>query len=304
MLYLLIYKKILCFIIKKMNVLVFGGKGWIASYVIPIMKNMGWEVTISSLRAEETSKIMKLIEFINPDRVICFIGRTYGPGYNSIDYLEQPGKLQENIRDNLYGPVAIGLICLEKHIHYTYIGTGCIYGSDDTMTKKYLEYDDPNFYGSAYSTVKGFTDRIMKLIERNTLNVRIRFPITADLHKRNFITKIIGYDNICSVSNSMSVLPTLIPYLLDMIEKAHKGTINLVNPGIISHNEILELYKKKIDPDKKWDNISISEQDNILASKRSNNQLDTTLLQTLYPKVPNIHDAVEYCIDQISKLSV
>ena len=47
-----------------------------------------------------------------------------------------------------------------------------------------------------------------------------------------------------------------------------------------------------VDNNFKWDNFTITEQDKILDSKRSNNFLDTTKLESLYPDVLNIKDAV------------
>ena len=99
----------------------------------------------------------------------------------------------------------------------------------------------PNFFGSSYSIVKGFTDQLMSLYKDSVLNLRIRMPITGEKNGRNFITKIVNYEKVCSVPNSMSVLPELLPFVIDMMEKGKTGTINLTNPGLISHNEILKL---------------------------------------------------------------
>jgi hypothetical protein len=79
--------------------------------------------------------------------------------------------------------------------------------------------------------------------------------------------------------------------MVDMCDKKVTGTVNLTNPGLISHNEILEMYREIVDKDFKWDNFSIEEQRQILASERSNNFLDTSRLESLY-KVKNIKDSV------------
>ena len=71
----------------------------------------------------------------------------------------------------------------------------------------------------------------------------------------------------------MTVLDELIPIMMDLVFKKHIGTINMVNPGAISHNEILEMYKEIVDPNFTWQNFTIEEQDEILKSKRSNNHL-------------------------------
>ena len=47
---------------------------------------------------------------------------------------------------------------------------------------------------------------------------------------------------------------------------------------MISHNQILALYKKYIDPEFTWTNFSLEEQAKILAAGRSNNELDSSKL--------------------------
>ena len=100
-------------------------------------------------------------------------------------------------------------------IHYTYLGTGCIFSydkdeDDNVYGSSFTEMDLPNFFGSEYSIVKGFTDRLMHQLEDTVLNLRIRMPIIDKDCSRNFITKITNYEKICSVPNSMSVLPELL----------------------------------------------------------------------------------------------
>jgi len=84
---------------------------------------------------------------------------------------------------------------------------------------------------------------------------------------------------------------------LDMITKNITGTINLTNPGTITHNEILEMYRDIIDPDFKWVNFSVEEQNQILAAGRSNNELDTTLLESLYQNVTPIKEAIRNLLE-------
>ena len=144
--------------------------------------------------------------------------------------------------------------------------------------------------------MKGYTDRLMHLYDDDVLNLRIRMPITGDKNPRNFITKITTYEKICSVSNSMTVLPEMLPLVLDMMRHNITGTMNLTNPGTISHNEILEMYRELVDPSFQWQNFTEAEQRAILDSDRSNNRLDTRLLESLYPDVLDIKDAVRKCL--------
>ena len=298
-----------------MKILVYGGKGWIGSQFVKLLDDKKINYYVGESRADDTISLTNEINKINPTHVISFIGRTHGKigekVYSTIDYLEEEGKLVENIRDNLYSPLLLAEICNIRNIHYTYLGTGCIFKYDEEHPygKEENGFDSkslPNFFGSSYSIVKGFTDRIMQLYSANTLNLRIRMPITNEKNPRNFITKIVNYEKICSVPNSMTVLPDLLPVIIDMMKTGITGTINFTNPGLISHNEILEMYREIVDPEFTWQNFSQEEQRKILAADRSNNCLDTTSLEMLYPTIPHIKDSVrqimvEYKINSMPK---
>jgi len=287
-----------------MKVLLYG-EGWIGNKVIEQLEKLNHKVVIGKVRAEDQAGLEQEIKDNVPTHVMSFIGRTHGSIgkdiYTTIDYLEQPGKIKENIRDNLYSPIVLAFLCSKLGIHFTYLGTGCIFEYDSTHpfgqeVNGFMEDSVPNFFGSSYSTVKGYTDRLMHLFNDNVLNLRIRMPITSDFNSRNFITKITTYKKVCSVPNSMTVLDELIPILIDMAEKKVVGTINLTNPGLISHNEILEMYKEIVNPAFKWDNFTIEEQAKVLSAGRSNNYLDTTILEKLYPNVMSIKESVRQCL--------
>jgi len=236
-----------------MKILIYGSKGWIGNQFVSILKEKKINFHLGISRVDSEKDVLNEIQNLKPTHVISFIGRTHGKIkdkiYTTIDYLEQEGKLVENIRDNLFSPLILAKICTEQKIHYTYLGTGCIFKFDEDHPfgeeiNGFNENASPNFFGSSYSVVKGYTDKLMKLFENSVLNLRIRMPITGSPNGRNFITKIVTYDKVCSVPNSMTVLPELLPFVLDMMEKGTTGTMNLTNPGLISHNEILQMYKE------------------------------------------------------------
>lgn len=275
-----------------MKWLVYGSKGWIGGMVCNSLINMGENVIEASARADHELDVDTEVKTVHPDRIICLIGRTHGPGYSTIDYLEQKGKLVENIRDNLYSPIVLALIGLKYGIHVTYLGTGCIF-TDKPGETKFTEESLPNFFGSGYSTVKGFTDRLMHFFSDSVLNLRIRMPIVGFHNPRNFITKITSYEKICSIPNSMTVLEDMIPIMIRLSTQKITGTVNLTNPGTISHNEILDMYRTYVNPLFTWKNFTIEEQSKILLSGRSNNELDSSRLLELCPDIPSIHESVE-----------
>lgn len=272
-------------------IVIFGANGWIGSKVYDLLVASNKQITVhkAQSRADDTVAVEnELNNLSNVVNIMSFIGRTHGTyegeTIGTIDYLEKPGKLVENMRDNLFSPLVLAEICKKRNIHFTYLGTGCIFDYDEThpLDAGFVESDKPNFFGSSYSIVKGYTDRLMQTIYNNSaLNVRIRMPITDEINPRNFITKITNYTKICSIANSMTVLNDLLPILIEMALNGQVGTVNLTNPGTISHNEILEMYKEIVDPNFTWSNFSIEEQNAILASKRSNNCLNTEKLESI-----------------------
>ena len=279
--------------------LLFGANGWIGTQMYELMQSRNLPVIKASSRADCATDVEAEMQSIpNLTHVMSFIGRTHGIYENTkittIDYLEKPGKLQDNVNDNLYSPILLAELCKKHSIHFTYLGTGCIFEYDDNHTTElgFTEESLPNFFGSSYSIVKGYTDRMMhELYNTTTLNARIRMPITDTVNERNFITKITNYKKVCSVPNSMTVLDDMLPILLDCAMAGKVGTYNFTNPGVISHNEILEMYKEIVDPTFTWENFSIEDQNSILASKRSNNYLDTTKLESI-ATIPDIKTSI------------
>ena len=283
------------------KILIYGSKGWIGRQFCNFLKDNNICYFEGKQRLENLDDIENEILEIQPNNIIGFTGRTHGKignkVFSTIDYLEQQGKLYDNVRDNLFGPLNMAFICKKYNIHYTYLGTGCIFEYDEEHpfgeeTNGFTENSLPNFFGSSYSIVKGFTDMLLKNFSKDVLNLRIRMPINSENNPRNFITKITNYEKICSIPNSMTVLPDFFPIILDLMKRNTTGTFNLTNPGLISHNEILEMYKSIVDNDFKWENFTVKEQDKILDGRRSNNFLNTKKIEELYPELLHIKESV------------
>jgi hypothetical protein len=267
-----------------MKTLVFGAYGWIGTQ---FLNNTSHETIIATTRPENVKECHEEIQSIRPECVISFIGRTHGKAQDgsvvpSIDYLELPGKLYENMRDNFYGPFNLAKICDELNIHFVYLGTGCIY-TYTPEKRVFTEEDIPNFYGSQYSTVKGYTDQILRNF-KNTLQLRIRMPLSKLVSTRSFIDKIVGYPNICSMPNSMTMLDDMWPIIDKMIEIRECGVYNLVNPGVTDHNWILNQYKILINPAHTWNLVSYEDQMKYIKSDRSNNEMSASKLEQFCKK--------------------
>lgn len=138
----------------------------------------------------------------------------------------------------------------------------------------------------------------------NCLILRLRMPVSDDLHPRNFVTKISKYERVVDVPNSNTILHDLLPAAILLSEHNETGIYNFTNPGAISHNEVLSLFKKYVRPDFQWKNFSLEEQSKILKAGRSNCKLDSTKLikkmKEYNYEIPEVHDAYEQCFQRMA----
>lgn len=139
----------------------------------------------------------------------------------------------------------------------------------------------------------------------NVLTLRLRMPVSDDLHSRNFVTKISKYAKVVDVPNSNTILTDLLPAAVLLAEHGETGVYNFTNPGAISHNEVLSLFKKIVRPSFEWSNFTLEEQSKVIKAGRSNCKLDTTKLTEKLAEygyeVPEIHDAYAACFERMVK---
>jgi nucleoside-diphosphate-sugar epimerase len=270
--------------------LVFGGRGWIGQQIVKLLQDRGHAVYCATSRLENREAIERELQTIKPDYIINAAGVTGRP---NVDWCESHN--QETIRANVLGVLNLVDIAFLHNIHVTNLASGCIYNYDQGHTlenkRGFTEEENPNFTGSFYSYTKVVSEDLI-LNYPNVLNLRLRMPISSDLHPRSFVGKIIHYKKLVNIPNSMSVLDDLLPLIPTMIERKLTGAYNFVNPGTVSHNQIMELYKKYVNPNHKYENFSLEEQSKILAAPRSNCELSADKLLKEFPNLPNIQDSI------------
>eukprot|EP00976_Prorocentrum_cordatum_P105081 1194150-Prorocentrum_minimum.AAC.1 len=179
----------------------------------------------------------------------------------------------------------------------TNFATGCIFEYDAAHPMGsgvgFKEDDKPNFVGSFYSFTKALVESLMNNY-KHVLTLRVRMPITSDLaNPRNFVYKIAHYEKVVDVPNSMTILDEMLPMSIEMARRRLTGVYNFTNPGVISHNEVLQMYKKYVDPSYTWQNFTLEEQSRILAAPRSNNEMDASKLKKEFPELMDIKQSYE-----------
>merc|ERR1712021_73182 len=284
------------------KVLVFGGKtGWIGGLMCEMLaKDENIECRPANSRLQNRESVAKELDEYKPTYVLNAAGITGRP---NIDWCET--NKPETIRTNVIGTLNLADLCLERGIHCTVYATGCIFVYDDKHKEGsgvgFTEEDTPNFDGSFYSETKGYMEPMLKNYS-NCLILRVRMPISDDLIHRSFVTKIVKYERVVNIPNSMTILTEMLPASLAMAKKGLTGVYNFTNPGVISHNQVLDLYTKYVDPTYTYKNFTVEEQAKVIAAGRSNNELDTTKLLKDMPDGIVINDIVtayELCFQRM-----
>ncbi|KAJ3706673.1 hypothetical protein LUZ61_010378 [Rhynchospora tenuis] len=271
--------------------LIYGKTGWIGGLLGRLCEERHIQYAYGLGRLENRSQLIADIKSINPTHVFNAAGVTGRP---NVDWCES--HKVETIRANVAGTLTLADVCREQGLILINYATGCIFEYDDLHPLGsgvgFKEEDKPNFVGSFYSKTKAMVEELLKNYE-NVCTLRVRMPISSDLmNPRNFITKITRYEKVVDIPNSMTILDELLPISIEMAKRNLTGIWNFTNPGVVSHNEILEMYRDYIDPNFTWKNFTLEEQAKVIIAPRSNNELDTTKLKNEFPELLSIKESL------------
>lgn len=276
------------------TVLYFGKTGWIGGMLYSLLEFQ--KTIIPTVRLEDHTNLLIYLGSLSGENITHCVIAAGLTGVPNIDWCEDHKR--EVIDVNIIGTYLLGKWCDENDVHLTFLGTGCVYSYDTFHTSNnqigFTEESIPNFGKTHYSKTKIIIQDILGLLS-NTLILRIRMPVSDDFHEKNLVVKLSKYRKVVNVPNSVTVLPELLPLIPDMMRNKITGTYNFTNPGIISHNEILEFYKKHVDPSFTYCNFSQEEQDSIV-NQRAHNCLNCGKLMDIYPEIGDVKISTEKAI--------
>lgn len=283
--------------------LIYGRTGWIGGLLGKLCEKQGISYEYGCGRLEDRSQLLADIKLVKPTYVFNAAGVTGRP---NVDWCES--HRTETISTNVAGTLTLADVCREHGLLMVNFATGCIFEYDAAHPEGsgigYKEEDKPNFTGSFYSKTKAMVEELLKEYD-NVCTLRVRMPISSDLNNpRNFITKISRYNKVVNIPNSMTILDELLPISIEMAKRNLRGIWNFTNPGVVSHNEILEMYQKYIDPGFKWANFTLEEQAKVIIAPRSNNEMDATKLKKEFPDLLSIKESlIKYVFEPNKKTS-
>lgn len=240
--------------------------------------------------------VLALIEEHRPDAILNAAGIVGKP---NVDWCET--HQLETIEGNTILPIIIASACQKKNIYLLHMGTGCIFYGASPHGGAWTESDYANPV-AVYTRSKYAADLALSTLP-NVGIARIRMPLDHISHPANLIDKLAKYEKVVDVENSLTVVEDMIDVFYKLLTKKAAGIFHVTNPGSIKHKEIIELYKKYVDPDHK--NQWITEEDlvkfGLADKKRSNNIMSSKNLEALGITMRPVKEAVEETIKKYKK---
>ena len=221
-----------------------GGSGYVGQAYQKLLISKG--IPFKNLKRKDldytdVATLVKALRTDKPDFLINSAGYTGKP---NVDACETDKT--NCLFGNAILPGRIAEACEATNTPWGHVSSGCIYTGSREDGTEFTETDAPNFSFrqnncSFYSGTKALGEEILK----NAANVylwRLRIPFDNIESPRNYLTKLIRYENLLEASNSISQLDEFVAATFACWEKRVPfGTYNVTNPGYVTTREVVEL---------------------------------------------------------------
>ncbi len=266
----------------KDNILIFG-KGFIGDKLSRALQAEVCEKKISCF-----SDVEEELSRLRPKIIINCIGHT---GTRNVDGCEEDKN--GTLLSNTFVPVMLAEAALRHNAKLVHISSGCIYNFDYERDEPITEDRLPDFFDLFYSRSKIYAERALEILadRYGVLIARIRIPLDDEPHPRNILTKLLHYKKVITLANSVTYLPDFISCMKFLINKDARGIYNIVNPGGLKYNELLDVYKKYV-PDFNYEIIDYRS----LGLTRTNLIMSTKKLQKEGFNMKPVSEVMEECV--------
>lgn len=224
-----------------------GGSGYVGKAYQKLLKKKG--VSFKTLARENldytnVNTLIRALEADQPDFLINAAGYTGKPNVDACE-----SDKMNCLFGNAILPGRIAEACETTNTPWGHVSSGCIYTGAREDDTEFTEEDTPNFTFrqnncSFYSGTKALGEDILSET-KNCYIWRLRIPFSHEDNPRNYLTKLMRYENLLEASNSISQLDEFVAATFACWEKRVPfGTYNVTNPGYVTTREVVELIKE------------------------------------------------------------
>ncbi|MFZ5477481.1 MAG: sugar nucleotide-binding protein [Myxococcota bacterium] len=269
-----------------MSVLIFGA-GFLGRRLLASLEG----ARLDEADIADAAQVARALDEHRPEVVINAAGKT---GHPNVDWCED--HVEETVRSNTIGPIVLAEACARRGVHLLHFGSGCIFYGPSPSPGGWREDDFANPV-SRYSRSKYAAD--LALADRpGVAIVRIRMPIDPAPGPRNLLTKLARYPVVADVENSITVVEDLLAVVAGLVERRASGVFHATNPGTMRHAELLELYRRHVDPAHRYTLVGEEElaARGLVRLRRSNCTLADRNLAALGLTLRPVRQAVEEAV--------
>jgi len=224
-----------------------GGSGYVGQAYQKLLTAKGIPFKNLQRQSLDYTDVATLVEALKADKPEFLINAAGYTGKPNVDACETDKT--NCLFGNAILPGRIAEACEITNTPWGHVSSGCIYTGAREDGTEFTEADTPNFTfrqnnSSFYSGTKALGEEILK----DTPNVylwRLRIPFDNIESPRNYLTKLIRYENLLEASNSISELNEFVAATFACWEKRIPfGTYHVTNPGYVTTHEVVELIQE------------------------------------------------------------
>lgn len=228
-------------------IVLLGGSGYVGSAIASRLRQLG---------AEFLAPTHRDLDLSSKDAVAAwFAGRKTEFVINAVGFTGRPnidGTEIEKWRCLLANTVVPGVLAEvlgTRGIRWGHVSSGCIYNGAHADGSGFREDEVPEFAISDpragwYARTKWMAEQLLRDAP-GVLIWRPRIPFDSEDHERNYLTKIMRYDRLLEVRNSISQLEEFAAATVQSLQDGiPDGIYNATNPGSMMTSEIAEALRR------------------------------------------------------------
>jgi dTDP-4-dehydrorhamnose reductase len=282
-----------------------GQNGYVASSFAKLYKGNEFNAVKFVSRNEvnylDGSILKSYLKDVNASYVINAAGFTGKPNVDACEEAKY-----DCLQGNAVLPGIIREVCEDLKIPWGHISSGCIYSGRQPDGRGWTEEDEPNFSFrsppcSFYSGTKALGEEVLEGAE-NCFVWRLRIPFNHEVNPRNYLQKILSYENLLEAENSVSHLDEFCQKCVECFTKdIEPGVYNMTNSGSITTSQVTEWMIQEGLTGKKFQFFDSEDEFMQKAAKtpRSNCVLDTTKAEKAGIGMRPVEEAM---VDSIRKM--
>ena len=280
------------------RIVLLGGSGYVGQAFQEVLTKRGisyHNFSRKDLNYYDRGLLRDALRGIRPDALINAAGFTGKP---NVDACEEAKA--DCLLGNAVLPGIVREVCQDLHLPWGHVSSGCIYTGKSGDGRPFQEDDRPNFsfrsnFCSFYSGAKALGEEVLNGAEKCYV-WRLRIPFDHRNHQRNYLSKLLAYERLLNVENSISQRFEFVGACLDCLEMGIPfGTYNVTNPGSINARTITDIMKRHGLVRKELKFFESEEAFNkiIGGAPRSNCILCTEKLSNAGIRMTEVHRAIE-----------